>query len=199
MPKPGAPGLPAHAEGGAGEAGLPWPLLCLGPACGVTWQNPEQGCAPSSGQAASVQWTRTRAQTHTCCTSAQVSQAVAVGSQRGKVPAPQVAQPWGMECCVTELRAPFPRLQSLNCFLHFHPSHPGLKLTSLRWYVYAFVCQAGFPDSSLGRESACNEGDLGSIPGLGRSPGEGKGYPLQYSGLENSMDYIFNGVTKSRT
>ena len=40
-------------------------------------------------------------------------------------------------------------------------------------------------------------GDLGSIPGLGRSPGEGKGYPLQYSGLENSMDYIVHGVEKS--
>ena len=42
-------------------------------------------------------------------------------------------------------------------------------------------------------------GDLGSIPGLGRSPGEGKGYPLQYSGLENSMNYIVHGVTKSQT
>ena len=42
-------------------------------------------------------------------------------------------------------------------------------------------------------------GDLGSIPGLGRSPGEGKGYPLQYSGLENSMDSIVHGVTKSQT
>ena len=46
----------------------------------------------------------------------------------------------------------------------------------------------GFPCGSAGKESACNMGDLGSIPGLGRSPGEGKGYPLQYSGLENSMD-----------
>ena len=46
----------------------------------------------------------------------------------------------------------------------------------------------GFPGSSADKESACNTGDLGSIPGLGRSPGEGKGYPLQYSGLENSMD-----------
>ena len=46
----------------------------------------------------------------------------------------------------------------------------------------------GFSDSSVGKESACNAGDLGSIPGLGRSPGEGKGYSLQYSGLENSMD-----------
>ena len=47
----------------------------------------------------------------------------------------------------------------------------------------------GFPCGSADKESACSVGDLGSIPGLGRSPGEGKGYPLQYSGLENSMDY----------
>ena len=46
---------------------------------------------------------------------------------------------------------------------------------------------------------ASNVGDLGLIPGLGRSPGEGKGYPLQYSGLENSMDCIVQGVAKSRT
>ena len=57
----------------------------------------------------------------------------------------------------------------------------------------------GFPDSSVRKESACNEEDLGLIPGLGRSPGEGKGYPLQYSGLKNSMDYMVLGVTKSRT
>ena len=48
--------------------------------------------------------------------------------------------------------------------------------------------EEGFPCGSAGKESACNVGDLGSVPGLGRSPGEGKGYPLQYSGLENSMD-----------
>ena len=47
----------------------------------------------------------------------------------------------------------------------------------------------GFPDSSSGKESACNAGDLSLIPGLGRSPVKGKGYPFQYSGLENSMDY----------
>ena len=46
----------------------------------------------------------------------------------------------------------------------------------------------GFPGGSAGKESTDNVGDLGLIPGLGRSPGEGKGYPLQYSGLENSMD-----------
>ena len=56
----------------------------------------------------------------------------------------------------------------------------------------------GFPYGSAGKESACNAGDLGSIPGLGRSPGEGKGYPLQYSGLENSMDYIVHDITKSQ-
>jgi len=47
-----------------------------------------------------------------------------------------------------------------------------------------------FSCCSAGKESAYNAGDLGSVPGLGRSPGEGKGYPLQYSGLENSMDSI---------
>ena len=57
----------------------------------------------------------------------------------------------------------------------------------------------GFPDSSAGKESTCNMGDLGLIPGLGRSPGEGKGYPLKCSGLENSMECIVHGVTKSQT
>ena len=53
--------------------------------------------------------------------------------------------------------------------------------------------------SSVGEESACHAEDLGSIPELGRSPGEGKGYLLQYSGLENSMDYRVHVVTKSWT
>ena len=57
----------------------------------------------------------------------------------------------------------------------------------------------GFPGGSAGKESTYNARDLASIPGLGRSPGEGKGYLLQYSGLENSMDCIVRGVTKSRT
>ena len=54
----------------------------------------------------------------------------------------------------------------------------------------------GFPDSSVGKESTCNTGDPGSIPGLGRFAGERKGYKLQYSGLENSMDCIGHGVTR---
>ena len=57
----------------------------------------------------------------------------------------------------------------------------------------------GLPYGSAGKESACSVGDLGSIPGLGRFPGEGKGYPLQYSGLENPMHCIVHGVAKSRT
>ena len=57
----------------------------------------------------------------------------------------------------------------------------------------------GFPCSSVGKESACNAGNPSSIPGLGRSPGEGKGYPFQYSGPEKSMDCIVHGVAKSRT
>ena len=55
------------------------------------------------------------------------------------------------------------------------------------------------PGSSAGKESTCNAGDLGLIPGLGRSPGEGKGYPLQYSGLKNSMDYTVHEVAESDT
>ena len=57
----------------------------------------------------------------------------------------------------------------------------------------------GLPCDSADKESACDVGDLGSIPGLGRSPGEGKGYPLQYSGLENSMDYTVPGCKELDT
>ena len=60
----------------------------------------------------------------------------------------------------------------------------------------------GFPGGSAGKESAYNVGDLGNlgpIPGLGRSSGEGNGYPLQNSGLDNFMDSIVHGVTKSQT
>ena len=66
--------------------------------------------------------------------------------------------------------------------------------------VCVCVCvraRMGFPCGSAGKESTCNSGDLGLIPGLGRSPGEEKGNPLQYSGLENSMDCIVIGVAES--
>ena len=57
----------------------------------------------------------------------------------------------------------------------------------------------GLPCGSAGKESACNARDLGSISGLGRSPGEGKGYPLQYSGLESSMNCIVHEILKNQT
>ena len=66
-----------------------------------------------------------------------------------------------------------------------------ILLFFLRGKVRDFLC------GSAGKESACNVGGLGSFPGLGRSPGEGNGYSLQYFGLENSIDCIVHGVAKS--
>ena len=77
------------------------------------------------------------------------------------------------------------------------PSSKDVK--SLLKYLGKIIIFVGFPGGSDGKESACNAGDMGSIPGLGRSSGERKGYPLHYSGLENSMDCIVHGVAKSRT
>ena len=62
---------------------------------------------------------------------------------------------------------------------------------------WILIAEMGFPHGSASKEPACNAGDLGSIPGLGRSPGERKGYPLQYSGLENSTECIVHEVAKS--
>ena len=62
-----------------------------------------------------------------------------------------------------------------------------------------FCTPEDFPGGSAGKESACNAGGLVLILGLGRSPGDGKGYPLQYSGMENSMDRIVHGVAKNQT
>ena len=82
-----------------------------------------------------------------------------------------------------------------DCFSLFFPSHYGF-----RWETsYLYPPLPGFPGGSEGKESACSVGELGSISGLGRSPGEGNDYPLQYSGLENSMDCIVQGVAKSQT
>ena len=65
---------------------------------------------------------------------------------------------------------------------------------------YGGFIPSGLPRySSAGKESACNGGDPGSIPGSGRSAGKGIGYPLQYSGLDNSMDCTVHGVAKSQT
>ena len=70
------------------------------------------------------------------------------------------------------------------------------------WHVLVFYgdyYNKSFPNGSDSKESAGNVGDLGSVPEMGGSPGEGKSYPLQYSGLENSIDCIVHGVAKSQT
>ena len=88
-----------------------------------------------------------------------------------------------------------------------------LFLTTAKYTIPSHVCMMiylfilcfsgigilGLPCGSSGEESACNSEDLGLIPGLGRSPGEGKVYPLQYSGLRNSMGCIVHGIEKSQT
>ena len=71
------------------------------------------------------------------------------------------------------------------------------------FFNFYFISKWGFPGGSDSKESACNAGDLGSIPGSGRSPGEGNGNPLQYFCLENSVDRgawraAVHGVKKSR-
>ena len=66
----------------------------------------------------------------------------------------------------------------LSVYIQIHPQKHGFR-----------YLKRGFPGGSAGKESTCSAGDLGSIPELGRSTGEEIGYPLQYSGLENSMDY----------
>ena len=81
----------------------------------------------------------------------------------------------------------------------------GFKLSriiiSSAYYYLLLLLTMGFPGGSDGKESTCNAGDLSSIPVLGKSPGEGNGFPLQYSGLENSMDRVWqttvHGVAKS--
>ena len=95
--------------------------------------------------------------------------------------------------------------QHVVCVLVFNIIHSlisSLNPLLLRiYYVQNIYWEStmSFLCGSVGKESTSNSRDLGLIPGLGRSPGEGKGYPLQYSGLENSMDYVVHGVTKSWT
>ena len=75
-------------------------------------------------------------------------------------------------------------------------SHQGSPVNTVLLCIWI---TRGFPCGSAGKESVCNVGNLGSIPGLGRFSGEGNGYPLQYSGLENSTDSIVYEVTTSQT
>ena len=102
---------------------------------------------------------------------------------------------WTLSCSIWVL-VPQPR---------FKPRPPALEVHSLtHWTTTEVPCGTvfnsglcysyeGFPHSSVGKESTCNAGDPGLIPGLGRAAGEGEGYPLQYSSLEKSMDCIVPG------
>ena len=81
-------------------------------------------------------------------------------------------------------------------FFFLTPSIPSLKRSDILHWLHIIL---GFPCGLAGKESTCNEGDLSSFPGLGRSPNEGNVYPFQYSGLENSMDCIVHGFSKSQT
>ena len=76
-----------------------------------------------------------------------------------------------------------------KCMAAYPTSRDGLSHAKL-WHLCISSAFGGFPDSSVGIESTCNAGDASSILGSGRSPGEGKGYPLQYSGLENTTDCV---------
>ena len=82
-------------------------------------------------------------------------------------------------------------------FIFLQIIHTGLSVFYI--YLWLLFFQWGFPKGSAGKEFTCNVEALGLIPGLGRSAGEEKGYPLQYSGLDISMDYIVHGVAKSWT
>ena len=81
------------------------------------------------------------------------------------------------------------------CNIEFIIPSPIPCNTAVTHFTYPYATR-GFPSSSAGKESACNVGDLGSIPGSERSPGEGNSYPFQYSCLENSMDCIVHGVQR---
>uniref|UniRef100_A0A8C6FUD3 IF rod domain-containing protein n=1 Tax=Moschus moschiferus TaxID=68415 RepID=A0A8C6FUD3_MOSMO len=104
----------------------------------------------------------------------------------------------GEECRLVGIPLVSRRLRGLVALL---PEHFDSWVGKIPWRMDRLPTPVflGFPGDSAGKESACNAGDLGSFPGLGRSPGEGRGYPLQYSGLENSMACIVHGIMKSQT
>ena len=86
----------------------------------------------------------------------------------------------------------------LQCLSLFSSGQQSYQIRETSFNPYHLLLR-GFPSSSAGKESTCNVGDLSSIPGFGRSPGEGKGSPLQYSGLQNCMDCTVHGAAKSLT
>ena len=113
-------------------------------------------------------------------------------------------------CCLSQilnvhLHASVPNILVVNitCFLPSGPDLMTMPLTIPQEYISISssisISSVGFPAGSAGKESTCSAEDLDLIPGLGRSPVEWNGYPLQYSGRENSMNCIVHGVAKSQT
>ena len=96
----------------------------------------------------------------------------------------------------TRLPCPLPTPGAYSNSCHWVGINLLLLISSL-FFLSNKGSTRGFSGGSDDKESSCNSGDLGSIPGLGRSPGEGNGNPLQYSGLEISMDYIVHGIERS--
>ena len=82
----------------------------------------------------------------------------------------------------------WPQNWKMSVFIPIPKTGRAKECSNYHAIVLISHARRSFPDSSVGKESVCNAGDLSLIPGLGRSPGEGKSYPLQYSGLENSME-----------
>ena len=101
---------------------------------------------------------------------------------------------WIQYCLPFHCSSSWPLIQNQS---NFFSRCPILNLENRGWSNLSAINTPS--DGSAGKESTCNVGDLGSIPGLGRSPGEGNSYPLQYSGLENSMNCIAHGVAKRQT
>ena len=96
-------------------------------------------------------------------------------------------------------KVPYEAMKILRAAIKTQRSQINNKYFFKAWFVNHIYVHAGFPCGSAGKECACNAGDQGSIPGLEGSPGEGKGYPLQYFSLENSMDCTVHGVAKNQT
>ena len=123
---------------------------------------------------------------------------------RALCPAEHMTQSPNQEAFQSRVPAGWKHITLISIFIVIQRSFPLRLCTSSSLCVvcpnlHFFKDIRGFSCGSAGKESACNAGDLGSIPGLERSPGEGNGYPLQYSGLQNSMDYAVNRVAKSQT
>ena len=125
------------------------------------------------------------------------------GPASSPAPPALALQQGGMEARPAQQQAGCVRCEPSRQQPHFLVSSPSafepVSLAVFLGITVSLTFLWGFPCGSAGKECTCKAGDLGSIPGLGRPPGEGDSYPLQYSGLEKSMDCIVHGVAETRT